>query len=151
MNVEVASHTAANDRAVPRCDAGFTLLEVVVATAIGALALVALFQAGSAGLLTVGEATRVEAAVDRARSHLAEFTDTGAIAPGDSEGDDGDGYRWRLSVRPVASQPPGAPDRASALPPSLYDVAVTISWGADRHQRSVVLETERIASARAPQ
>ena len=148
MNVEVARHTAANDGADCRRDAGFTLLEVIVATAIAALALVALFQAGSAGLLTVGEATRVEAAVDRAQSHLAEFADTGAIAPGESEGDDGDGYRWRLTARPIASPPPGASE--TRAPPRLYDIAVTISWGAGRHQRSVVLETERIASAGAP-
>lgn len=148
MNVEVARHTAANDGADCRRDAGFTLLEVIVATAIAALALVALFQAGSAGLLTVGEATRVEAAVDRAQSHLAEFADTGAIAPGESEGDDGDGYRWRLTARPIASSPPGTSE--TRAPPRLYDIAVTISWGAGRHQRSVVLETERIASAGAP-
>lgn len=149
MNAEVASHKAAGGRPVSRRDAGFTLLEVMVATAIAALALVALFQAGSAGLLTVGEATRVEAAVDRAQSRLAEFADTGAIAPGEREGDDGDGFHWRMTARPIASQPAGAPDQTRA-PTSLYDIAVIISWGAGRHQRSIMLETERIASAGTP-
>ena len=149
MNAEISRQPVADGRAVSRRDAGFTLLEVVVATAIAALALVALFQSGSAGLLSVGEASRVETAVDRAQSHLAEFADAGAIAPGEREGNDGDGYRWRISARPIGLQPAAAPDRAG-IPPSLYDIAVTISWGTGRHQRSVVLETERIGSAGMP-
>ena len=50
---------------------GFTLLEVVVALAIAALALVGLFQAGSGGLFAVDTAARAEEAVQRAQSHLA--------------------------------------------------------------------------------
>ena len=150
MNVEIASHTPVVSRVVRRRDAGFTLLEVVVATAIAAIALVALFQAGSTGLLTVHEATRIEAAVDRAQSHLAEFADTRAVTPGESEGDDGDGYHWRLTARRIASQPADEPDQVNA-PSSLYDIAVTISWGAGRHQRSVELETQRIGAAGIPQ
>src|SRR5215469_16136362 len=87
-----------------RSEAGFTLLEVVVAAAIAALALVALFQSGSAGLFTAGEAIRVEEAVDLAQSHLAAIADAGAIAPGETEGDDGGGYHWRLNARPMVSR-----------------------------------------------
>jgi general secretion pathway protein I len=128
-----------------RGDGGFTLLEVIVAVALAALALVALFQAGSAGLLTVSEATRTEEAVNRAQSHLAAFVGAGTITPGESDGDDGDGYRWRLSARPIASQPPAAPDQAGAIP-ALYDIDVTISWGSGQRKRSIELETERIGS-----
>lgn len=148
MRIEIASHTSSVDCAVRRRDAGFTLLEVIVATALAALGLVALFQAGSAGLLTVGTATRLEMAVDRAQSHLAEFADTGVVVSGESEGDDGDGYHWRLTARPIASQSAQASDQAA--PPSLYHIAVTISWGAGHHRRSIQLETERIASAGPP-
>jgi general secretion pathway protein I len=136
------------DRGFYRRDAGFTLLEVTVAVAIAALALVALFQAGSAGMLTVSEATRVEAAVDRAQSHLAQFAGAGVIAPGESEGDDGDGYHWRVTARPIALRPIAATDQATE-PPRLYNVNVAISWGTGRHRRSVELETERIGSAGA--
>ena len=149
MNAETASRAISAERVSPRGDAGFTLLEVVVALALASLALVALFQAGSAGLLTVDSATRVEGAVDRAQSHLAEFADTGAIKPGESEGDDGDGYHWRLVARPIASQPAEAADQTEA-PARLYDIDVTIWWGTGRHRRSVELETERIGSAEVP-
>lgn len=149
MNAEIGGRTSSAERVSRRGDAGFTLLEVVVALALASLALVALFQAGSAGLLTVDSATRVEGAVDRAKSHLAEFADTGAIKPGESDGDDGDGYHWHLIARPIASQPAEASDQTQA-PAGLYDIDVTIWWGAGRHRRSVELETERVGSAEAP-
>lgn len=148
MNVEIASHRP-SDRVGDRRNAGFTLIEVVVAVALAALALVALFQGGSAALLTTGQATRLEVAVDRAQSHLAEFADSGAISAGDSEGDDGDGFHWRLSASPIASLP-AETSVQTAPTPRLYNIAVTISWGSGRRRRSVQLETERIAAAGAP-
>src|SRR5690348_9530755 len=105
MTAEPASQIAADARAEFRREAGFALLEVIVAAAIAALALVALFQAGSAGLLSVNNATRVEAAVDRAQSRLALFADTDTIAPGESQGEDGDGYHWRVTAHPIAAPP----------------------------------------------
>jgi general secretion pathway protein I len=145
MNAEIDGRAVSVERISCLDDEGFTLLEVIVALALAALALVALFQAGSAGLLTANEATRVEAAVDRAQSHLAEFAGTGMITPGGSEGDDGDGYHWRLTARPITSHPAGASDQIET-PATLYDVGVTVWWGTGRHRRSVELETERIGS-----
>ena len=133
-----------------RGEAGFTLLEVVVATAIAALALVALFQTGSAGLFTAGEAARVAEAVDRAQSHLAAIADVGTIAPGETEGDDGGGYHWRLSDRPIASRQASTPEPGTAAT-TLYNIRVTVSWGGGRHPRSVELESRRIAGGGAQQ
>src|SRR5712691_11193481 len=75
--------------------AGFTLLEVVVALAIAALALVTLFQTGSGGLFAADTAARIDEAIERAQSHLAAVGRAGPIAPGELTGDDGGGYRWR--------------------------------------------------------
>ena len=63
---------------------GFTLIEVVVAVAIAGLALVALFRAGTGGLIAVDAAGRVDEAIERAQSHLAAFGRSGAIVPGES-------------------------------------------------------------------
>src|SRR5713226_7483329 len=82
---------------------GFTLLEVVVALAIAALALVGLFRAGSGGVLAVDVAGRVDEAIERAQSHLAEFGRVAAITPVETAGDDGDGYRWRVRTRSLAA------------------------------------------------
>lgn len=147
MNAEIDNRAVSAESICGRGIGGFTLLEVIVALALAALALVALFQAGSAGLLTVDEATRVEAAVDRAKSHLAEFADTGVITPGESEGDDGGGYHWRLTARPIAAHPVGASSDQTETAATLYDIDVTIGWGTGRRRRSVELETERISSA----
>jgi general secretion pathway protein I len=139
---------AASDRG--RGEAGFTLLEVVVAAAIAGLALVALFQTGTAGLFTANEATRVAEAVDRAQSHLAAIADAGTIAPGETEGDDGGGYHWRLSARPIGLRQASTPVPGGGAT-ALYDIRVTVSWGGRRHPRSVELETRRIAGGGAQQ
>src|SRR5438309_6763718 len=84
-------------------DNGFTLLEVLVALAIAALALIAMFRAGGEGLVAVGTASRYEEALQRAQSHLAAVGRDAALLQGDSEGEDGGGFRWRLRIAPVAS------------------------------------------------
>ena len=131
-------------------DAGFTLLEVIVALAIAALALIVLFRAGSEGLLAVNTASRAEDAVERAQSHLAAIGPDVALLPGESAGDDGGGYRWRLRITPVESWPvqPGNP----SLPPTaatLFDVQVAISWAGRGHEHRIILETRRIGAAAA--
>src|SRR3982751_4725706 len=85
--------------------AGFTLLEVVVATAITGLALVGLFQAGTSGVFAVDGAARVDEAIERAQSHLAAFGRTGAVTPGELAGDDDGGFTWRVRVQPLAAAP----------------------------------------------
>jgi general secretion pathway protein I len=126
---------------------GFTLLEVVVALAIAAVALVGLFQAGSGGLLAVDTAARAQEAVQRAQSHLAAVGRDAALVQGDFTDDDGGGYRWRLSVRPVATQQVLAPVGNSAAPATLYDVEVAVSWPGRSGDRSVVLRTLWLGTA----
>jgi general secretion pathway protein I len=131
-----------------RCARGFTLLEVVVALAIASLALVGLFRAGSSGLFASDTAGRVDEAIERAQSHLAAFGRTGAVAPGDMEGDDGGGYRWRVRVEPIAAAPVMGQGQAIGAR-SLYRVEVAISWGSGDRTRSVHLETRRLGAAAA--
>src|SRR5260370_42327973 len=71
---------------------GFTLLEVIVAFAIAALALVGLFRAGSGGLFAVDTAARAEEAVQRAPSHLAAGGRDAAVVEGEVTGADRGGY-----------------------------------------------------------
>jgi general secretion pathway protein I len=126
---------------------GFTLLEVVVALAIAALALVALFRAGGEGLVAVSTASRAEEAVQRAQSHLAALGRDQPLSQGQSDGDDGGGYRWHLRVAPVAHWQLPAPVGSPAAETTLYDVEVSVSWRGNGHDRAIMLRTERIATS----
>ncbi len=128
--------------------AGFTLLEVLVALAIAGLALVVLFRAGGEGLFSVDTAGRAEEAVERARSHLAAVGHNVSLLPGDSEGDDGGGYHWRLRIHPAANWQVAAANGA-AIVTTLFDVTVEISWSGHGHSRSVVLRTRRVGASEA--
>jgi general secretion pathway protein I len=119
---------------------GFTLLEVVVALAIAAVALVGLFQAGSGGLFAVDTATR-------AQSHLAAVGRDAALVEGDFTDDDGGGYRWRLRVRPVATRQVLAARGNANATETLFDVEVAILWAGRSGDRSVVLKTLRPGTA----
>jgi general secretion pathway protein I len=133
----------------PAADAGFTLLEVVVAVAIAGLALVGLFQAGSGGVFAVDTAARAEEAVQRAQSHLAAIGRDAALVQGDSSGDDGGGYRWRLQVQPVTQRSGVAADGITPENTTLFSVEVAISWQSRGHRRAVVLRTLRLGTGAA--
>ncbi|MBV8889098.1 MAG: prepilin-type N-terminal cleavage/methylation domain-containing protein [Alphaproteobacteria bacterium] len=128
---------------------GFTLLEIVVALAIAGFFVIGLFHAGSGGLLAVDIAGRTEEAVERAQSHLAALGRNAALMPGDLDGEDGGGFRWRLQVRPLLSRP--ADTAAGTAGSSLFDVEVTISWTAGGREHSVALKTLRLGSGSAPE
>ena len=125
-------------------DDGFTLLETLVAFVIAALALAVLFRAGGDGLVAVATASRFEEAVQRAQSHLAAVGRDVALLQGESEGDDGGGYRWRLRIVPAAgwNRQPGAGAAAGSV--TLFDVEVAVSWRGPVAARSVTLRTRRI-------
>jgi general secretion pathway protein I len=125
---------------------GFTLLEVVVALVIAGLALVGMFEAGSSGLFAADTAARAEEAVERAQSHLTAVGRDAALTVGHFTGDDGGGYRWRLSVHPVATRQVPGPDGVSTTNTTLYAVKVSISWRNGGHERAVVLSTLRLGT-----
>jgi general secretion pathway protein I len=129
-----------------KAEAGFTLLEVVVAVAIAGLALVGMFQAGSAGLFAVDTAARAEEALQRAQSHLAAVGRDAALIEGDASGDDGGGYRWRLQVQPAAQRQGVGADGVTPQNTTLFSVEIAISWQSRGHQRAVVLRTLRLGT-----
>jgi general secretion pathway protein I len=133
-----------------RRDRGFTLIEVLIALLIAAAALGVLYQGALAGLLSTRVSSHVVEASARARSHLAVVGHGSAIVPGDQEGDDGSGYRWRLSVRQTQVAPVVAGDPVTvARGPhaALYAVTVWIAWQEDGSAREVRLDTERVGLA----
>jgi general secretion pathway protein I len=84
--------------------------------------------------------------LERARSHLAAVGRDAALVQGDLSGDDGGGYRWQLSVRPVARRQGVAADGITPQDTTLFSVEVAISWQSRGHQRAVVLRTLRLGT-----
>lgn len=138
--------------AAPQARAGFTLLEVTIALLIAALATAALLQAAGAGLRATSAAARYEQAIVRAKSHLAAATHGAPLRAGDTQGDDGGGYHWHLTVVPlqtamVRSGGAVGPRSRQSLGVVLYRVTTTISWQEDRTTRHVTLQTEQVGGA----
>jgi general secretion pathway protein I len=133
----------------PERDAGFTLLEVIVAFAISALAVGILYEGASGGLMATGSAAKMVEAISLAKSHLAAIGHGDAIAQQDSSGVDGDGFDWHLHIRPIASREMNLSDsdRANATRETsavLYDVTVPESWTQGGHTRQVAIGTHRL-------
>jgi len=137
-----------------RMDAGFTLLEVLVALAIAIPALTMLYRQGVVSMGVTQTATAYQEAISRAQSRLDALSDD-SLVPGERNGDDGGGFHWRTRIAPTASTAPPRPaPRASlyARGTSLFAVAVEISWAGANGPRTLTLNTRRLgpASAAAP-
>ncbi|MBN1828105.1 MAG: type II secretion system minor pseudopilin GspI [Deltaproteobacteria bacterium] len=90
---------ALGSSALPR--SGFTLLEVVIALAIMAIVLVAVFHSQAQSLAMTAEARFQTMAAMLAQGKLAEIEATPSLSLGEEQGDFGDdhpGYRWKTVV-----------------------------------------------------
>ena len=132
---------------------GFTLLEVLVAFVIAALALGVMVEASLGGLRVAATASRYKEALSLTRSHLAA-AGVGSLAGGEQSGDDGHGFHWMVRVRPlgtVALQhgPANNPVRGSESQATLYGITVTETWQGNGRDRQVRLDSARLSAGPA--
>ncbi len=123
---------------------GFTLLEVLVAFIIAALALGVVVQTSATAVRTTRVAGRTDEAVARAASHLAILSAVPLI-DSDRQGDEGGGYHWhvRIASDGTVNTPAARPeDQSYAV--TLYRVVVTISWTENGQSRLVRLQSSRL-------
>ncbi len=132
-----------------RDPAGFTLLEVLIAFIIAALALAVLFRGGLGGLQATAVAGRYAEAVSQVQSHLAASSTGDALVASDRQGDEGHGFHWRVRIVLAAVTAPDPAVRTGPLV-ALYDVSATESWVEDGRTRTVQLDTQVAAKAPAP-
>lgn len=132
-----------------RRDQGFTLLEVLVAFVIAAAALTALFSGGLGGLRATAVSARYGEGVSRAQSHLAAATTGSPLEPNDQQGDEGNGFHWRIRITVLAA---GTPDPIAPRTPvlNLYAISAAVSWTEDRNTRTVQLDTQQVSPAPLP-
>ncbi|WP_329742265.1 prepilin-type N-terminal cleavage/methylation domain-containing protein [Dyella sp. A6] len=104
---------------------GFTLLEVIVAILLLAVAFAALMRVAGGAIGLTQRSIAHEQAAMWARSLLDSRFALSPPRPGITQGRFGDGYRWRLQVTPWT--PPGAPPPTGML--RLYRLDLDVLWG----------------------
>ena len=141
-------------RARRRVDAGFSVLEVLVAFVIVALVVTALFRLFGGALGNAAAADEWTRAMLVAQSRLTLAASTTPLRETSDAGADESGtLRWRTSVLPYV--PPDVdPDVERASEPMstrLYRIRVDVSFaGGDGRERNVSLSTLKIGE-RSPQ
>ena len=128
----------------PPAEAGFTLIEVLVALAILALSLAAVYETLSGGLRNEAVSRRALAATSLAEGRLAEVGAERPAQTGHWAGKTPEGFRWTVDIRP-----PGA-DPATPMnlqPPRLLEVEVRVHWNQGARVRTVRLSSLRIGEA----
>jgi general secretion pathway protein I len=91
---------------VRRRDAGFTLVEVIVAFAIVTLVLAALYQAIAGAYRGYARVQVREQTLALARAQLDAVGVEGPLQPGETTGTYATGVVWRLAVEPVETAAP---------------------------------------------
>jgi len=129
-------------------EAGFSLLEVLVAFAIASLALTTLVQVYSSSASAARRGAEMLGALEVAENRLSELA-TVTLAPGVLGPAEEAGFFWHVDVAPAAEEPVGAKDRQPGLPRLLL-VTVTVR-AANGSAPVVTLETARHAPPDAGQ
>jgi general secretion pathway protein I len=117
---------------------GFTLLEILVALAIMAIAVTMVLQLFSVNLRAVsiagGMSTAAVRGEARIREILAEPSLTGLSSTEVTE----DGYRMDISIAETLK------DRTDNLPVKLMDVVLTIHWMEGHKEKSLTLKSQKM-------
>ncbi len=127
------------DRVMRKGEAGFTLVEVIVALAILALGLSVLLGSISGSLRRTANAARMAEAGALAQSLLAQVGTDLQIRPDDSFGEFPNGYRWHLRMQPY-----GGTREQEAWPVGAYQVLTEVEWEEGTGRRSYALTTLRL-------
>ena len=141
MNHESTEDIHYSPRRSRRSSSGFTLLEVIVATAIVALVFVAMMEIFSSGLRTEGRADEYATATQEATRVMNElYVNTRQAQPTTLEGRFGDGAPWATAADPF--QPPDeSPDATKNMTLQRMLLRVEVRWTSHGTEKKLQLET----------
>ena len=114
--------------------AGFSLLEVLVAITILALALAVLYQAASGATRNVRSDEKYAYGVELARSLLADYSVV-PLSGIQLEGETDSGFGWQVNSRPIDLR------RSTMRMGSLHNIEIRVSWEDGRRRREVALDS----------
>jgi len=126
--------------------AGFSLLEVLVAFAILAVSLGVLLQIFSRATTTTITTAQYSRAAALAQARLAAVGSAIPLEAGPVSGDPEDGFAWELGIVPVElGEEPAGPGLSTSAPPvAAYRVTVTALWQDGPRVRRLTLSTLRL-------
>ena len=120
---------------------GYTLIEVLVAFVIMAMALPVLLKIFSGGVRNVAVSSDYAKAVLIAESRIATAGIDDTLAPGETGGIEKGRFRW---TRVVTDYEPTSSYRSTVKGLHAYHVTVTVSWPNGDKERQVEINTVRL-------
>lgn len=120
---------------------GYTLVEVLVAFIIMAMALTVLLRIFATGVRNISVASQYAQAVLIGESRLATAGVDAMLAPGETSGVEGKGFHW---TRHVVNYEPAVDYSTYVKGTRAYYVTVTVSWPNGDRERSIDLSTVKL-------
>jgi len=118
--------------------AGFTLLEVLVATAILGIAVAVVLQLFSANLRAISDSGDYVIAVTRAEMKMREILATDDLSEKAYSETTNDGYRMDINIAETLQ------DRTENLQTRLLEIVLTIHWTKGTKERAYTLRTMKL-------
>ena len=129
---------------------GFTLIEMVAAFFLFALAFALLIGSTSAGLRKVRQGAQSTRAALYAQAKLDSLGVAEQLEEGVENGKFDDRYRYEVEI--TKTEPPAAPNgNVDQIPVDLYRIDLTVRWGERDRERSAHFATLRAVGAGANQ
>ena len=126
---------------------GFTLIEVIIAFALLALALTLLLGSMSGAARQIRNSDDASRATLHAQSLLAQLGSGEVLQPETRQGSFEDGrYRWVLEISPYSDPTKRVVTLVSSSSPSLLQVKLVVSWG-DASDQQLQWQTLRLVPA----
>jgi len=117
---------------------GFTLLEVLVATAVLGIAIAVVLQLFSANLRVIAVSEDYVSATKKAETKMREILDDATLRETSFGEMTADGYRMEVSVTNALQE------KTENLPVKLLEISLTVHWTNGTKERSLSLKTMKI-------